>query len=80
MAVPWRKNPNTSLECQPWRKLSVEGKTLLVKGVFLASSYSILCTDSSLMWEEILDEENLLERSKVALLIYLNCYFNFYRV
>lgn len=69
MAIPWRRDPSTTLESQPWRSITIEGKGLLVKGVFLNSSYSVLCTDLCLMWEEVLDEEKLLDRSKVQNLI-----------
>lgn len=53
------------LETQPWKRLCAEGKTFLVKGIFANNSYSILVTDLGTMWEENINEQQLLERSKV---------------
>lgn len=66
MAAPWRRVLNPSLETQPWKFFCIDGKTFLAKGYFTESSYSVLLTDLGVMWEEFIDEDNLLERSKVG--------------
>jgi hypothetical protein len=66
MSTPVTKTSDTvSLVNQTWRTLCVDGKTYLTKGIFTDDYYSILVTDLGSIWEENINEQQLLERSKV---------------
>ena len=65
MAVAWRKHHRPSLETQLWRRLEVEGRELLVKGLFQEDGYEVMVCDLCSVWEENLDQREIGRRAKV---------------
>ena len=68
MAAGWKKDKDLaslSLDAQPWKPMNVDGRDYMVKGVFGNKSYSVLVTDFGVIWEESLQESDIIRQSKV---------------
>ena len=78
MAVEWRGESLPSLDTQAWGLLSLAaggtgdcGRDYLVKALFGEDGYHVIVSDTSCVWEEIVDSEKILDRLKVRF-IFLN--------
>ena len=79
MAVPWRRREGRPcLDAQPWRPLravaeqSASGGELMVKSLFTEDGYHVMLTDLGRVWEESLEGDAIVARTKVLHIVSLH--------
>ena len=66
MALVWRRNQTPRLETQAWKVLMIDGNVYLIKGTFDDLGYHVMLCDMKAVWEENLDSNKIIGRSKVS--------------